>query len=143
MPSPANYFDGDHTSAFQHGPKIRWSDLETRAEQYSQTMRIKVSEFATLEIGTEGESSFFLFEETQPRHLDGDLIEWERHYTEVPPARSDYESYSHPYQFLEGTDIGEVVITVQSRLDYTFIQTDVPATDLEVLRAYRMVKIGD
>lgn len=143
MPPPANYFDGDHTTAYQHGPIIRWSDVETRAEQYAQTMRIKADQFSPLAIGTAGETGFYLYEETRPHLVGGEVVEWERLYTEIPDERTEYESYAHPYQFISGTDLGEIVVTVQSRIVHTFIQSDAPADEIEILRAYRLVKAGD
>jgi len=142
MSLPDNYFDGVHTTPFQHGPTIHWIDEETGAAMYQQTMRIAQGSFASLARGTEGDSGFYLFQESQPNHIEGQLVEWVRMFTAVPAMRIEHESYAHGYQTIEADTLGELVVTVQSALTYDYFLTANPETDITIQHAYRLLQIG-
>jgi|GEM_PF-6621631 len=122
----STFADGSYSSAFQHGPLIKWVDPTYRCTFYRRTMHVHKDDYAPQAIGTTLDTGIYLFEETEPRSLAGGVLEWDRLYCTIPPDREEPEGYTHEYQWYFGPDDGgPIVIWAQykttSWLRYSYV----------------------
>lgn len=147
MSDPAGTsFDGGEPSfraAYQNGPTIPCVDPVTRGAIYKQIMRQRMPYWRPLPWSTGGPGGSYLVEETDPSHVGVGLIEWQRIFCAVPPPRVDPETCVYAYQYRNGSDLGEVTLTVKAQVTFTYYHTLNPETDIPLTRAFRWFKIGE
>ena len=113
------HYDGDHTQPFPHGPTVASYDSINRCWFFSQKMRCSASYFQPLAIGWKIQYIFsnatgggvaspnnsYLYEETEPQTIRGDVIEWTRKSCTVPVTRveSGIMAYSRQWVSHVGT----------------------------------------
>jgi hypothetical protein len=138
------YSDGTFTTATQIGPAIISRDEVTLSIITTLTMMQTAADWvprARDSLGP-GFGLSYLVEETAPTHVGGGLVTWDRIYCEIPEDRTEYESYVHPYQFLQGdSTILEIPIPLTSSIEYSYVKTTTPDT-IDILRAYLLVQNG-
>jgi hypothetical protein len=119
---------GAWTTAKQKGPVIVTFDPVYRCKSWIQTMTQRAGSFTPLAIDTAGGTGLggFLTEETKPRYVDGDIIEWERIYWEVPPDREDSEAFVYNQQITIGLSVNEVPVPLPSIVKYSYFRTTNP-----------------
>ena len=155
--SESRYFDGDFTARFQHGPLIVSREPETRALLYKRTVRQAKDSFSPLLQDTSayvlpnGSYAYF-YEETQPRDIDGGIIELDEFYAEIPQDYTEIGLEAYTYQFVNpyGTSttgyggvpsLVELTIPAKSKVVHTFGLVDYDGTtSLAIHKAYKMMK---
>jgi len=138
-----NYSDGNFTVAAQNGATVITQDQITLSLIYTVPMIQTAEDWEPLARDSLGPGfpSSYLVEETSPTSAGGGLVTWERIYCEIPDDRTEYESYVHPYQFLQGTSILEIPVPLTSSIEYSYVKTTTPDT-ISILRAYLLVQTG-
>ncbi len=143
VPSPIYDHDpssGAWTTATQNGPTVTSFDPLYRVKQYKVPMTQRAGNFSRVAIGTAGPGDSYLYEETTPRAVGADIIEWDRLYTEVPPDRYEAESFVYNQQINLGGKITEIPIPVNSVIKYSYFNTSDP-TSITTEKAYKAVYV--
>lgn len=126
-------YDGNYFGApYQHGLLITNPDRINFCNFYRQTMRCRISVFKALPIGYKTDGfvgsvagslltqfsipTGYLYEETEPHCIGGDLVEWERLSCAIPPPRAEGTNIAYTRQYLSGGS-GTSVITEISKTE--------------------------
>lgn len=135
-------YDGDFSSARQHGPFIPTVDNETQSTLFTAEFMQRSVNFKRTAFGAQGPNGSRLVEESGFSNPGGPIIKWTRLYATKPPSRNEEESFTYGYQI--GTDNGNVVeipLTVKSRLQFDYFHTTDPEK-IQLFKPYRLTSVG-
>lgn len=128
---------------WQHGPRVRWRDADSRGVLYKLKMRVGAEFFAELPISSAGPAGGWLVEESQPHDIGAGLVEWERVYAYLPPSRVVGESIVYVIQEVYSGDIVEMPIATTANVQHDYFHTLNPRDEIPLLRAWKIAKLGD
>jgi hypothetical protein len=121
----SRYYDGNYTVAEQEGPR-RWTqDPFSKGRLFDVDMVVREAYFKRLDIGHRTNDGFYLYEETSPQNIGGDLLQYTRRYAEVPPPWKTVDRITCPYQFTVsdgsgGFDLAEIAVPTWAIVFYTW-----------------------
>lgn len=155
MTLPANYYDGSFASPVQSGPVVESFDPIVRTQLYRITYFQQAANYTPAAIGLAGPNGSYLYEETVPKNVGGDLVQWDRLFAEVPPQRTECESFVYanqlfsngniPVMFTNGHGdsnwITEFPMKLNSSLVYTYYYAENYAT-IPLFETYSVTIVG-
>lgn len=140
------HFDGDFSSATQVGQPIQEFPFQTDPQPYIYNVpywQLK-SSYAPLAKGTGGPyGGFATGIDKGQRDEGGGVISFNREFAFVPAVRSEYESFTYPFQVWStgsGGGIAEFPFTVNSRVQFDYFHTINPELFIALPRAPRIIE---
>jgi len=141
-------FDGDFTVAQLAGPPQFEIPFKVDPKPYAYKLPYWqfLSNYVDIPFGTAGPigGTYVGGSPGTFKSIGGGIIEFWREYAVIPDTRSEYESFVYSYQIVligSGGGITEMPITVQSRLQYDYFQTDDPETEIDLPKAPRAFQV--
>jgi hypothetical protein len=143
-------FDGDFTVAELAGPPEFEIPFKTDPKPYAYKIPYWqfLHNFSEPDIGSDGPLGGFYVGGSPGsfKSIGGGIIEFRREYALIPDTRSEFESFVYSYQIvLVGAQGGitEMPVSVQSRLQFDYFQTDDPQSiDLpKAPRAFQLLNV--
>src|SRR5436190_2460276 len=131
--TPAGIFFDDSAlqagRAVQRGPEVPIWDPVMKVNLWSQPWRCRASYFKGLDLSTPRAGGGILVNESVPSLVLGDVVEWTRLYSEVPPPRIETAHFIHTLQVIRSIDPGEILeeqITTFARVELKYFNTTTP-----------------
>jgi hypothetical protein len=130
------FFDGDFTQAELAGPPEFEIPFKTDPKPYAYKIPYWqfLSNYDEPALGSAGPLGGFYVGGTPGsfKSIGGGIIEFRREYALIPDTRSEYESFVYSYQFyfpiIGANGTAELPLTVNSRIQFDYFQTDDPTT---------------
>jgi hypothetical protein len=158
MPTGIHY-DLTHSSAtpLADGPKVYAFDADSQSTNYKQQFVQNASDWTPLAWGTEGDTGYYLVDESQPENIDAGMVRWTRTYSQVPQAHTEFEAVAYNYNTIYVWDpnvppagnwilFSQVVsftTMITSKVNYTYYRTDDPGNDITIDLAWKIFQLAN
>ena len=148
-PGPRIYLDGDYSIAQVSGPPEFEIPFATDPKPYVYKLSYWqfFDDFSEPALGDPGPigGGYAGGSAGSIKQIGAGIVEFSRTYARVPDSRSEWESFVYSYQIIlvgGGGGITELPLTVQSRIQFDYFQTDNPSS-IDIPRAGKAVQVSN